>query len=262
MLRNLRLFNDIDKTISPNDSMYHGNLDHYFYVGYSGINCINNALIMTGKDPSTIKTILDLPSGYGRVLRWMAAAFPAAKITSCDLDRDAVIFCSEYLNAKKLYSDVDPDRIICEDTFDLIWCGSLFTHLDSDRWKKFFGFFNRILKPGGILLFTTHGRYVSFRATNGFDYGLNPNQIENLNTQYSNFGFGYENYLSSIDYGISVAKPSFTLKLLEDNTDLQLLFYQEKGWDHHQDVVACFNDTYFKEIYFDYCNEFKQIFGR
>lgn len=262
MSLNLPPFNAIDKTISPKDGMYQGNQDHYFFVGYSGINCIKNALIMTGKDPSTIKTILDLPSGYGRVLRWITAAFPESEITACDLERDGVDFCSDHLGAKKLYSHTDPDMIYCKDTFDLIWCGSLFTHLDSNIWKKFFRFFDQILNPDGILIFTTHGPYVSFRATTGVDYGLNPHQISQLTANYTDSGFGYEKYLPGTDYGISVAKPSFTLKLLGENTAFNLIFYQEKGWDHHQDVVACFKDTHFREKNANYSNEFTQLFGR
>jgi SAM-dependent methyltransferase len=257
MSLNIRLFNEVDKTISPQDSMFQGNQDHYFFVGYSGINCINNALIMTGIDPSTIKTILDLPSGYGRVLRWITAAFPEAEITACDLDFDAVNFCSEHLGAKKLYSQVEPEKIICEDKFDLIWCGSLFTHLESKKWGIFLKFFNDKLNPDGILVFTTHGPYVVSRATNGFDYGLMPGQIEQITKKFIDSGFGYENYHSSTNYGISFAKPSFTLKLLEENTDLNLIFYQEKGWDHHQDVIGCFKDTHFSERYFSGKYDFK-----
>jgi 2-polyprenyl-3-methyl-5-hydroxy-6-metoxy-1,4-benzoquinol methylase len=259
MAINLQLFDQIDKTISPNDGMYQGNQDHYFYVGYSALNCINNALIMTGKDPSKIKNILDLPSGYGRVLRWIATAFSGAEITACDLDVGAVNFCSEHIAAKKLYSNADPDLIDCEDTFDLIWCGSLFTHLESKKWKKFLTFFDRKIKPDGILLFTTHGPYVSLRMTYGIDYGINPDQINQLTKHYNDSGFGFENYNWTADYGISIAKPSFTLKLLEAHTDFNLIFYQEKGWDHHQDVIACQKDSHFREKAFSYNNEFKQL---
>jgi SAM-dependent methyltransferase len=262
MTLNVPLFETIDTTISPKDGMYQGNKDHYFYVGYSGMTCINNALMMTGKDPHTIRTVLDLPSGYGRVLRWISAAFPESEITACDLDFDAVDFCSDHLGAKKLYSDRDPEKIRCEGTFDLIWCGSLFTHLDSSAWKKFFRFFDRILNPDGILVFTTHGPFVIIRAKNGFDYGLLPHQLDLITRQFTDSGFGYENYHTSTDYGISVARPSFTLKLLEENTDLRLIFYQEKGWDHHQDVIGCFKDSQFKEKEFYYTSEFNKLFGR
>lgn len=256
---NIRLFSEIDKTISPHDGMFKGNQDHYFFCGLSGINCINNALTMAGKDPSSIKTILDLPSGYGRVLRWIAAAFPEAEITACDLDREAVNFCSSNFGVKQLYSNVEPDTIICENQFDLIWCGSLFTHLECKKWKKFLKFFNDILNPDGILVFTTHGPYVVSRARNGFDYGLIPDQISQIIKSYNNSGFGYENYQSNTEYGISIAKPSFTLSLVEETAELKIIFYQEKGWDHHQDVIGCFKDTHFSDIYYTGKYDFKKV---
>jgi len=260
MVLNFKLFDNIDKIISPDDNMFQGNQDHYYYVGYSGIKCIDNALTMIGKDPFTIKTILDIPSGHGRVLRWIIAAFPGADITACDLDTNAVDFCSRHFEVKKIYSNVEPDKIICEDKYDLIWCGSLFTHLQRNNWKKFLKFFNEKLNPGGILIFTTHGPYVASRLRNGIDYGLNSDQRNRLVKHYDDSGFGYENYNLNMEYGISVAKPSSTLELVEATPELKIIFYQEKGWDHHQDAVTCIKDTHFEEIHFDYSNEFKQLF--
>jgi len=257
MLLNPRLFDHIDKTISPDDGMFQGNPDHYFYVGYSAIKTINNALALSGRNPSSVKTVLDLPAGYGRVLRWITAVFPKAEITACDLNIPAVNFCSSRFGVKKLYSNVEPKKIVCEDKFDLIWCGSLFTHLESSKWEEFLKFFNGILNPDGILVFTTHGPYVALRARNGFDYGLNSDQFDRLIKHYNDSGFGYENYNLNTGYGISIAKPSFTLDLLEATTELKIIFYQEKGWDHHQDAIGCFKDTHFSESYFSGKYDFK-----
>jgi SAM-dependent methyltransferase len=250
MSLNLRLFDKIDKTISPNDGMYQGNQDHYFFSGYSALKCIFFALESSGKETSEIKAILDLPSGYGRVIRWIRAAFLEAEITACDLDRDAVNFCSDQFGVNKIFSHINPDKIQTTKKFDLIWCGSLFTHINSGRWEEFLTFFEKLLKPDGILLFTTHGPYVAFRGQNGFDYGLKPGQFEDMVKNFSCLGFGYKNYPNTTEYGLSLSKPSFVLKLLESHPHFKVIHYLEKGWDHHQDVIACMKDTHFSDIYF------------
>ena len=66
-------------------------------------------------------------------------------------------FCTAEFNATPVYSQEDIRRVSLDQFFDLIWCGSLFTHLDRDRWPAFLGFFADHLSPGGVLVFTTHG---------------------------------------------------------------------------------------------------------
>lgn len=250
MQQNLKIFDKVDRTISTKDTMFQGNEEHYFFVGYSALKCIFLALETSGKEPSEIKAILDLPSGYGRVLRWIHAAFPHAEITASDLDTEAVNFCSNQFGVKKIFSHTNPDKIQTDNKFDLIWCGSLFTHLNSGHWEKFLFFFEKILNPNGILLFTTDGPYVAFRGQNGFDYGLKPEQFEKMVKNFSSSGFGYENYPHTYEYGISLSKPSFVLKLLETHPDFRVVLYLEKGWDYHQDVTACMKDTHFQDKFF------------
>lgn len=249
-------FDTVDKTISPHDSMFKGYREHYFYVGNSALKCIQFAINIAEKDPSDIKKILDLPSGYGRVLRWIRATFPDAEISACDLEIEGVNFCVQQFGAKPVYSQKDPKKIVFGDTFDLIWCGSLFTHLDGEQWIDFLKLFSSILNPDGLLLFTTHGPYVVFRGQEGFDYGLKPRPFRKMVSNYEKSGFGYQNYDNNQGYGISVAKPWYVAKLLESVPELKILYYKEKGWDHHQDVVACFKDRHFNDFCFDYKNYF------
>lgn len=234
--------------------MFLGNLDHYFYVGFSAIHCINSALTITGKDPSSIGHILDLPCGHGRVTRWLNAAFPRAEITACDLDKDGVDFCKEQFGAHPLYSDVNPEVLRFGREFDLIWCGSLFTHLDNKRWIQFLTIFNAGLKPDGILVFTTHGRYVALRWGKGFDYGVSREIFERVVNDYKKSGFGYHDYYATPGYGVSLAKPSYVFTTLELFSDLSIVMFLEKGWDHHQDVTVCYKDITFENKFFDYQN--------
>lgn len=81
-----------------------GNDEHYFRVGLSALECIESALHIAKKSTDDIKSILDLPCGYGRVLRTLKAAFPGATVTACDISKDGVDFCKNILGAKPLYS--------------------------------------------------------------------------------------------------------------------------------------------------------------
>lgn len=250
MSLNLNVFNKIDKTISAKDIMFQGNRDHYFFVGYSAVKCINLALEVSETDSTNIKTILDLPSGYGRVLRWIIAAFPNSEIFACDLDTDGVDFCAKQFGANPVYSNANPEKIKIEQMFDLIWCGSLFTHLNCDQWIKNLKLYNSLLNTDGILIFTTHGPYVAYRGQNGAEYGMDIERFKRIVNNFNTSGFGYENYESNDTYGISISKPSFTFKILEDFTELRIVLYKEKAWDYHQDLVVCYKDSHYKDMYF------------
>ena len=79
----LALLAKVESRISQKDEMYAGDGDHYFKVGVSAIDCLDEAQQQAGR--TTVKEILDLPCGYGRVLRFLAYRFPRARITACDL---------------------------------------------------------------------------------------------------------------------------------------------------------------------------------
>jgi len=227
--------------ISPDDVMYQdGNKIHYFAVGQSALKCIKLAMLAATKNLNTVKKILDLPSGYGRVLRFLKAYFHEAQITACDIDRNAVDFCCKYFSAKPIYSEKQPINIKTEDRFDLIWSGSLLTHLSRDRWFEFIDFFRSVLNGGGILAFTIHGRTCVEKIRKGdFTYGMNDTSLQMLLNDFDRDGFGYINYPNVDDFGISLSSPSHVLAMLEKMLDLKLLLYYEKGWDHHHDVIAC-----------------------
>ena len=232
---------DVTKEISVLDDMYQGNEEHYFSVGKSALQCINHAILLANKDLSGIGSILDFPCGFGRVLRVLKVAFPNAAITGCDLVHEGVDFCEEHFGSRPVYSDQDLNNVNLNETYDLIWVGSLLTHLDKNQWDKFIEFFNKLLNPGGILLFTAQGRYsASLLRNKESTYGLETDEkVNNLLSDYEKEGFGFTNYYHSDDYGITLSLPSNVIKQIELQSDLQLLMCLERGWDNHQDVYAC-----------------------
>lgn len=224
------------ETVSPNDHMWNTGQAWYFEVGLSALECIQHGLRLANCVP---KTILDLPCGHGRVCRMLRAGFPDAEITACDLDPDGVDFCAAQFNAQPVYSKEDISRVDIPGTFDLIWCGSLFTHLDRDRWPHFLKFFAEHLNPDGVLVFTTHGRQpIKWMIDGFFDYGLTPDEQRSLMRGYAADGFGFVSPGNQA-FGISLSSTAFVCTEVERQSSLKIIGLHEAGWASHQDVVSC-----------------------
>jgi len=166
------------------------------------------------------------------------AAFPEARITACDLDRSAVDWCARHLGAVPVYSEVHPTMLSFEDRFDLIWCGSLMTHIDAPRWHEFLDLFTRSLSPDGVLVFTTHGRLIADEVRGG-RRRFPVVDLLRLVEAFDRFGFGYEEFRGQEDYGASLSSPAWVCRKLEQHPELMLVLYTERGWNHRQDAVAC-----------------------
>ena len=225
--------------IAPGDEMFAGDRTHYFGVGQSALHCISTALGAVKKPSQEIRRILDLPCGHGRVMRFLKASFPNATLTGCDLNRGAVDFCAQTFGAKPVYSNADVGQIPLQEKFDLIWCGSLLTHLREETCLDLVKWFHARLNPGALVIFTLHGRWVERSlATRRYTYGLPHERVDELLQDYYNTGFGYTDYPGQTNYGISVCSPAFVVGRLVATPDLKLVNYHEKGWDNHQDVVC------------------------
>ena len=231
------LLSRIESRISPNDGMYKGDGNHYFGVGLSAIECIDAALSAANvKDP---QKILDLPCGHGRVLRFLVHRFPKATVTACDLDTDGVDFCTETFQVEGVYSRVDLNTLSVGENFDLVWCGSLLTHLDQPRIIALLEFFKRHLSSNGILIFTAAGDRVRDWMTGGeFNYGIAKPAIPVITETYRKSGYAYTDYPYMPDYGISLSSPEWIRARIADIGGLREVYFAEHGWDNHQDVYG------------------------
>ena len=236
-LSDRKLLEQVETRISPNDGMYVGNGNHYYRVGLSAIACIERAL--NAAKINTVRNVLDLPCGHGRVLRFLVHRFPEAKFVACELDHDGVEFCAEFLGADAAYSEPDLSRLALGREFDLIWCGSLVTHLNDKKILELLKAFSRLLAVGGLVIFTAPGDEVLERMTSRrFDYGINRKEIPSVADSYRETGFGYTDYPYMADYGISLTSPEWIREQVEKVGHLREVYYQPHGWDNHQDVYG------------------------
>ncbi len=236
------LLGRVSDRIHFNDGMYTGDGAHYFRVGLSAISCVDEAIRRAGL--REVRSVLDLPSGGGRVLRFLVKRFPDAEVTACDLQRDAVDFCARTFGARAFYSVPDFNQLSLGATFDLIWCGSLVTHLNRTDIAALIEFFKRHLSPGALLVFTTMGDYVARRLpTNEFDYGLAEEQIPAVVGEYEQSGFGFAGYpAGSYDIsetcGVTLTSPAWIRARVERAGGLREAYFAARGWDEHQDVFG------------------------
>jgi SAM-dependent methyltransferase len=240
MQTHLPAVDQINQTISPDDDMYVNAEEHYFRVGEIALRNILGVLNNLNAKGINVKKILDLPSGYGRVLRWLAACFPDANITACDTNVKAVDFVVQEFCVQGVYSEYDLTKIkLPSNDYDLIWCGSLFTHFDATRWNQLFDLFYDHLASNGILVFTAHGRLAEpLMRKESPTFGLEADVMKSIMWSYDRKRFGYANYDDKYPvYGISISSPSWVFQQLERFPDLRICYMLEGGWGY-QDVYG------------------------
>jgi SAM-dependent methyltransferase len=231
------LLNKVSGKIYFNDTMYDGDGAHYFKVGLSAIRCIDSAL--TQAKLTSVRAILDLPCGSGRVLRFLAQRFPEAEITAGEIQRGPVQFCVRTFGAQPAYSSVNLDEVELARKFDLIWCGSLATHLNERDIVALFRLFVRHLGPGGLVVFTTHGDFAAQRVSRReFDYSIPEDQIEHLGRDYAQSGYGFADYAGERNWGVSLTSPEWVRARVRELGGLREVYFKEHGWDNHQDVFG------------------------
>ncbi|HKO39397.1 MAG TPA: class I SAM-dependent methyltransferase [Solirubrobacterales bacterium] len=220
----------IDTTIGEGDQMYRGDLDSYLSVCHSALAQIGHAMAICGR--TSPARVLDFACGHGRVLRGLRATFPEAELTGADVNRDGVDFCARQFGSLPVYSDPDPAKVSLAGDYDLVWVGSLFTHLDAGRCREFLDLLRRNLAPGGLLVFSTHGRNAVDR------WPLDDERNRAIVEGFQRDGFGYRDHPGVEGYGTTAFTAAWIAEQLAPWTDLMLVGYVERGLADHQDVVA------------------------
>jgi len=224
--------------IDFNDMMYEGDPAAYFLSGYSALSCIRKALDAAGK--KSVSCILDFGCGHGRVLRTLAANFPKAKLTAVDSNKGGVDFCAREFGAKPVYSNFAFSSLSFDRKFDLIWVGSVFTHLSCERWPKLLTLLRSVLAENGSLLFSTHGRDAERRLRDPHGlllFNLESERIAKILEEHQVKGFGYSDYRRYPGYGVSLSSSEWVTSQLS-SAGLRPILNQETGWDDFQDVWA------------------------
>jgi SAM-dependent methyltransferase len=152
------------------DAYNHTNWQLYFETGLRNASLISE-LINKYLLVSSVR-ILEWGCGPARVIRHLSNIYEINKVElfGSDYNEETIKWCNANINNTQFYlSHGEPPLSFEAETFDCVYAYSVFTHLSErmhfDWVKELF----RVLKPNGILIFSTHGDYSSFKVLFPFE---------------------------------------------------------------------------------------------
>jgi SAM-dependent methyltransferase len=103
--------------------------------------------------------ILEFGCGPARVIRHLPRHLPPTTVLlGCDYNRRTICWCRRAIaGVKFLDNNLSPPLDLPSKSLDAAYCISVFTHLSAEMQRAWRDELLRVLKPGGLLIFTTHG---------------------------------------------------------------------------------------------------------
>jgi SAM-dependent methyltransferase len=119
---------------------------------------IRHALTKNGVDLASLRSVLDFGCGCGRVVRHLGW-LNSSEIHGTDYNPSLVRWCVKNLRFARFGTNkLNGQLPYEEEKFDLIYALSVFTHLPAGLQREWLAELRRVLRPGGYLIITTHGR--------------------------------------------------------------------------------------------------------
>jgi cyclopropane fatty-acyl-phospholipid synthase-like methyltransferase len=199
-------------------------IENYFSDGAESASRLLSILARLGYDALSIR-LLEFASGYGMVTRHLLKKLPGQALTCCDIHQNAVRFLSDSLGVHSVASDSVPERAAPGNDFDCVFALSFFSHMPRSTWTRWVKALLAGLKPGGHLIFTTHGE-------KSRQYFGNPR------IDPDGFWFSPQSEQKDLDtaeYGQTIVTREFVLKETL-GLDAEMVRAEEAAWWGHQDL--------------------------
>jgi SAM-dependent methyltransferase len=137
----------------------HHNAPLYELSVLTGVFHFRSLLSHTGRTPESIRSILDLGCGTGRILKGWYVDDPTRDLFGTDYNPALIEWARVHFPAS-VHFDVNrlvPPLRYERESFDLVYLCSVFTHLSLQSQFIWLNELKRILRPDGLLVITLHG---------------------------------------------------------------------------------------------------------
>ena len=154
------------------------NDEYYLNSGKTQVQVMLSILRECGYFLKTGSRILDFGCASGRILRELADLSDICEIWGTDISADCIAWCQENMSPPfHFFVGTTLPHLPFEDRyFDLIYAGSVFTHIDdlADAWLLEL---RRILKPGGLAFITIQESYIFDKIKESPELWLSNNNV-------------------------------------------------------------------------------------
>jgi len=138
----------------------HGALDRdsFLNVGKNVSNDLRRFVKTAGHEWGDFKNILDFGCGSARVMRYFLANKGNAQYSGIDIDSALIDWCQSNIPGVHWQTNgYHPPTEFADNSFDLVYAISVFTHLNEEFQNEWLQELHRITSPGAILILTVHG---------------------------------------------------------------------------------------------------------
>ena len=198
-----------------------------------------------GRSFQRCAAILEFGCGHGRLTRHLARLAPHARISGCDVAGELVAACKRACPQGRFLTNEVMPPLGCEDAqFDCIYSYSVFTHLSEPTHRAWLAELAKKLRPGGVMLHTTHSyaclkRLAVFSPAALAKYAL-PSPVDDFLRAEPPYYYAVDNPLTP-EYGLAVISRSYVTTRWPQYTGLRLTDYVEAAMEAYpegcQDVV-------------------------
>jgi SAM-dependent methyltransferase len=129
----------------------------FLKAGALGAQTVRAALLNASVRIEDVRAMLDFGCGCGRVMRYWQS-LPTTKVSGTDINPRLIEWSRHQLPfAEFAINGLAPPLEYRDGAFDVIYAFSVFTHLTPELQHGWMAELTRVLKPGGLLMFSVHG---------------------------------------------------------------------------------------------------------
>jgi SAM-dependent methyltransferase len=134
--------------------------ESFLESGREDVETMSRLLLESGAAIDEAARVLELGCAGGRMLRWLTPLASTTQLWGTDIWSSAILWCQDHLTPPCHFATntMAPHLPFEDRSFGLVYCGSVFTHLD-DLAETWFLEIHRILRPGGRLCFSINDRH-------------------------------------------------------------------------------------------------------